>query len=82
MKEDTKFSHLGTNLADICCVETHECVSEYVDPPGPPVWGVSRDGRASIRGPGKRICPDLVMISGRYDSSIDIYKPDISLVGP
>ena len=39
-------------------------------------------GRASIRGAGKRICPDLVTISGRYSISIDIYKADISLQGP
>lgn len=82
MKKDTKVSHLGTNVADVCLEEIHECIFEGVDPPGPPVWGFSREGRASIRGVGKRTCPDLVMISGRYNISIDTYKTDISLRDP
>lgn len=30
---DVHASYLGKNVADVCCVATHERVSEYVNPP-------------------------------------------------
>ena len=44
------------------------------------MWGASKEDDEPILEAGKSICPDLVIISGRYDINIDIYNTDTCLL--